>query len=124
MEPLLLANPYHESRIQWISSVDTVPFDPRDPQLRESKCSYQASKYQIDLISTALSRVAATKKPPEGQAVIRHILVQPGVCHTALASASLGFFMVMAKILTFIWVCMAIYYLSLTDDCLPFRLVF
>ncbi|KAF8511203.1 hypothetical protein JB92DRAFT_3178001 [Gautieria morchelliformis] len=97
MEPLLLANPYRDSRVVWVSSLDTEVLDPMDIQLRRAKASYQVSKYQVALICTVLSGMSAKKTVQDNQARINHILVHPGVCDTNVV----GFFLVIFKLLAF-----------------------
>ena len=127
MEPLLLSNPYRDSRVVWISSMHVESFDPHDHQLRHAKHAYQFSKYQIDLISTSLSRMATKKKTQDDRASICHVLAHPGACHTDILHpemfpAVLAFFIVMAKLSAFFWVCMVISPSIVADGCLGSRL--
>ncbi|KAF8583988.1 hypothetical protein K439DRAFT_1389992 [Ramaria rubella] len=100
LEPLLIRNPYHDSRIEWLSSLDAIPedYDPKDPQLRQAKFSYQASKYQIDLLCAELARIAI---PQNNEIRMSHLLVHPGVCHTSMTDSVLNFALTFLKILSF-----------------------
>lgn len=99
MEPLLLANPYLDSRVQWMSSIHIEPSDPSDPQLRQTKTPYENTKYQVDLVATAFARTTA--KENEDRARISHIIIQPGICHTELTLKVLGWFLAICKVLSF-----------------------
>lgn len=73
------------ARVLWTSSVDSLPsYDPkRDWQLTETTNSYQASKFQLDLMILDLCRRA---RKGDGAAGVRHILVQPGIVPTSIAA--------------------------------------
>ncbi|EJD00851.1 uncharacterized protein FOMMEDRAFT_21336 [Fomitiporia mediterranea MF3/22] len=109
LEPLL--NRYRgltraPSRVLWMSSLEANPacYDPEDWQLVRNARSYEASKYQIDLLAgwfeqrqqRALS--VSDKKREAGfkdgnantQVPVRHFLFHPGVVRTNIATKSLN----------------------------------
>lgn len=73
------------ARVLWTSSVDSLPsYHPkRDWQLVETGNSYQASKFQLDLMILDLCRRARKGEGAEG---VRHILMQPGIVPTSIAA--------------------------------------
>ena len=98
----LLVNYAHASgrsaRVLWMSSLDAEPtFNPADDwQLTKTMHSYQASKFQIELIATELERRTLEAQEtgrassmselvaPHGE--IHHFVVSPGVTATNMSS--------------------------------------
>jgi len=103
LEQLLFRNPQGDSRIEWSSSLDAYPdaYDHSDVQLRNGKLPYQASKYQVDMISAVFAQQERKAKPRSSEASIYHVTTHPGVCHTNNTAAGLVSFLVWAKILSF-----------------------
>ncbi|KIJ23344.1 hypothetical protein M422DRAFT_213917, partial [Sphaerobolus stellatus SS14] len=99
LEGLLHKNPSGDSRVQWLSSLDcnAGDYDPADIQIRRGTYPYEASKFQEDLIVTALAHQAAANPPKEGEAHIQHSLSTPGICHTANTGPVLNFILELAK---------------------------
>ncbi|KAL0949047.1 hypothetical protein HGRIS_009140 [Hohenbuehelia grisea] len=85
------------ARVIWMSSLEGSPefYDSDDWQLTRTEHSYQASKYQIDLISAALDHRAVKLGEP------RHVVVHPGVASTKVASALASGFLDFIKVLVF-----------------------
>ncbi|TFK28689.1 3-keto sterol reductase [Coprinopsis marcescibilis] len=88
-------------RVIWCSSLEARPnfYDPEDWQLRKTEHSYESSKYQIDIIATALDRKALARKG--AQTVTRHFVSQPGVSSTSVAAAIAGPILDWLKVLSF-----------------------
>ena len=84
-------------RVLWMSSSEARPglADPEDWQLVETKHSYEASKYQMDLLGTQLDR------QPHGPSSIRHFVVMPGIVSTNIGVALIGVFMEVMKVVVF-----------------------
>ncbi|KAF8883439.1 hypothetical protein BD779DRAFT_1539940 [Infundibulicybe gibba] len=82
-------------RVVWMSSLEASPehFDQYDTQLLQTDHSYEAAKYQIDLISHGWVESDDTK--------IRHFVAHPGVCSTNISSALVGPVMDLLKVLMF-----------------------
>lgn len=85
------------ARVIWTSSLEghRSSLDLDDYQLLKTEHSYEATKYQTELIATHLSRHTAS----EGR--IRHFVSHPGVVHTNVFSAALTWFTDALKILAF-----------------------
>ncbi|KZT27062.1 NAD(P)-binding protein [Neolentinus lepideus HHB14362 ss-1] len=85
------------ARVIWTSSLEghRSSLDLDDYQLLRTDHSYEASKYQAELIGIHLSRQTAA----EGK--IRHLVVHPGVVHTNVFAAALTWFTDTLKILAF-----------------------
>ncbi len=101
MQPLLIAyadKVGSSARVLWMSSLDAEPeFDPSDDwQLTKTMHSYQASKFQIELIAAELERRTLEAQEtgrasnmselvaPHGE--IHHLVVSPGVTATNMSS--------------------------------------
>lgn len=75
-----------------MTSVEAYPssYDPADWQLVRSARSYEASKYQMELLvghlEQAQHRALAAGAPPP----VRHLLCHPGVVRTNIALKSLN----------------------------------
>lgn len=82
------------ARVLWTSSVEALPhcYDPRDWQLVNNDHSYEASKYQMDLLAGTLEARQHEKLKTAGGQVnlpVRHLLWHPGVVITNIARESL-----------------------------------
>ncbi|KAI0945840.1 hypothetical protein AcV7_009969 [Taiwanofungus camphoratus] len=82
------------ARVLWMSSIDTLPtYDPVDDwQLIKTCASYQASKFQVDLICMELSRREQQRRETESGArvaEVQHFLVSPGITATNMAATLL-----------------------------------
>jgi 3-keto steroid reductase len=87
------------SRVIWMSSLEATPkfYSYDDWQLIRTDHSYEASKYQIDMIATVLDRLAR-----EGQGgPTRHLIVEPGVSSTNVANALVNNITNIFKIISF-----------------------
>ncbi|TBU23768.1 hypothetical protein BD311DRAFT_730733 [Dichomitus squalens] len=101
VQDLLLAYTRHTSRsarVLWMSSLDAEPeFDPADDwQLTKTYHSYQASKFQIELIVSELEKRTIEAQEtgrasslgetvaPHGE--IHHLIVSPGITSTNMSS--------------------------------------
>ncbi|KAF9500189.1 NAD(P)-binding protein [Pleurotus eryngii] len=83
LEPALQKSP-ERPRVLWMSSLEGRPgyYEAEDWQLLKTRHSYQASKYQMDLIATILDRrVLNDSNAP------RHLIVHPAVTHTNVSHA-------------------------------------
>ncbi len=81
-----------------MSSLDSEPtFDPKDDwQLMKTQHSYQASKYQIDLIASELEkrtvealetgRASSMEETVAPHGEIHHVIVSPGIISTNMSS--------------------------------------
>ncbi|KAG6829684.1 hypothetical protein H0H92_003802 [Tricholoma furcatifolium] len=101
IQHLLLASPpCLGARAVWSSSLEASPayFDPEDWQNKSTEHSYEATKYQIDLISTRLDQLSL-QRPASRR--IRHFITHPGVCSTNVANALIGPVLDMCKLLAF-----------------------
>lgn len=87
--------------------MDSFPhhYDQKDIQLRRHKNVYEASKYQCDLICTKLALDAAAEERKDNEANVQYLLTTPGICSTDNTSTVLPFILVLAKILSFYFVC-------------------
>ncbi|PIL26432.1 hypothetical protein GSI_12190 [Ganoderma sinense ZZ0214-1] len=86
------------ARVLWMSSLDSEPvFDPKDDwQLTKTYHSYQASKFQIDLIASELEkrtvealeagRVSSMEETVAPHGEIHHLIVSPGIISTNMSS--------------------------------------
>ncbi|KAH9995177.1 hypothetical protein BJV74DRAFT_883994 [Russula compacta] len=75
-------------RVLWMSShaAHTGAYDPDEWQLVDSSASYEGTKFQMDSISTELSRRAGLSAP------IQHFTVHPGVVNSSIDAALVGGF--------------------------------
>ncbi|KAJ2918226.1 hypothetical protein MD484_g2198, partial [Candolleomyces efflorescens] len=104
LQPSLSRSPTGPARVIWCSSIEASPkfYSPDDWQLRSTDHSYESSKYQIDLISTTLDRLATSSSSSSPNTpIIRHFISQPGVCHTNVANALVGPFLDFCKLMVF-----------------------
>ncbi|KAJ2928014.1 hypothetical protein H1R20_g9084, partial [Candolleomyces eurysporus] len=110
LQPSLSRSPNGPARVIWCSSIEASPkfYSPDDWQLRSTEHSYESSKYQIDLISTTLDRLALSSSSSSpnasNSAITRHFISQPGVCHTNVAHALVGPFLDFCKLMVFYFV--------------------
>ncbi|KAJ2921629.1 hypothetical protein H1R20_g15464, partial [Candolleomyces eurysporus] len=110
LQPSLSRSPTGPARVIWCSSIEASPkfYSPDDWQLRSTEHSYESSKYQIDLISTTLDRLALSSSSSSpnasNSAITRHFISQPGVCHTNVAHALVGPFLDFCKLMVFYFV--------------------
>lgn len=104
---MLLRNPTRDSRIEWTSSLDAraETYEKDNIQLLRGPTPYEGSKFQTDLICTALAHTEASKPLKDGEAKLLHMLVSPGICHTANTGPVLTSFLEMVKVLAFYIVC-------------------
>lgn len=67
----------------WTTSIDVLPaYNPADDwQLTKTDASYQASKFQLDLMSRELAR-----RSSEDDGKVVHVLVSPGITATKMAA--------------------------------------
>ena len=101
MQDLLLAYTNftkRSARVLWMSSLDSEPvFDPKDDwQLTKTHHSYQASKYQIDLIASELEkrtveaqetgRASTLEETVAPHGEIHHIIISPGITSTNMSA--------------------------------------
>ncbi|KAH0839589.1 NAD(P)-binding protein [Lanmaoa asiatica] len=100
LEPVLAK--YAAARVVWISSHEASPefYDPDDWQLVKSECSYQCSKYQVNMISLHLDR-EAIRSQLDGTPAARHLTVYPGIAGTGIASTHLGTFQTICMFASF-----------------------
>ncbi|OSX57027.1 hypothetical protein POSPLADRAFT_1041828 [Postia placenta MAD-698-R-SB12] len=70
-------------RVLWTTSIDVLPaYNPADDwQLTKTDASYQASKFQLDLMSRELAR-----RSSEDDGKVVHVLVSPGITATKMAA--------------------------------------
>ncbi|KZT41237.1 hypothetical protein SISSUDRAFT_1017743 [Sistotremastrum suecicum HHB10207 ss-3] len=82
--------PFPMSQVLWMSSLDAIAkeYDSRDWQLIKTVKPYEASKYEVDLLSATLDRIPrlGDEKQDGGPnlARIRHFTVHPGVVATQI----------------------------------------
>ncbi|KAF7433511.1 hypothetical protein PC9H_005467 [Pleurotus ostreatus] len=86
LEPALQKSP-ERPRVLWMSSLEGRPgyYEAEDWQLLKTQHSYQASKYQMDLIATILDR--RVLKGSDGSNTPRHLIIHPAVTHTNVSHA-------------------------------------
>ncbi|KAJ7638389.1 3-keto sterol reductase [Roridomyces roridus] len=85
LEPLLQNPAYSaESRVVWSSSIEASPkfYDEDDWQLVKTDHSYEAVKYQIDLIGTILDRKALEIHPASKYAISTNLVAYGGFLDT------------------------------------------
>ncbi|KZT20333.1 3-keto sterol reductase [Neolentinus lepideus HHB14362 ss-1] len=89
------------ARVLWTTSLSTGPefWDPEDWQCVCTTKSYQASKYQIELISSHLDWVC--RQDLRGRVPIWHFMVHPGVAATNISVAVTNFFVELWKLALF-----------------------
>ena len=114
LEPLLRQYKTYSgtpSRVVWMSSLEARrTYGPDDWQLIQSKCPYEGSKYQVDLLAAyldeqqrrncvlgregedpaLLSPSPLPTSPPSSSISIQHLLCHPGVVRTNIAIKSLN----------------------------------
>lgn len=104
LEPLLKSSAYPaDARVIWSSSLESSPafYKDADWQLMNTKHSYEAAKYQIDLIGTVLDRRALQDSSSTKR--IRHFVSHPGVCSTKFSNnlVAFGGFLDTLKVIVF-----------------------
>lgn len=85
LRDMLVRNPYKDSRVMWMSSLEGRPsFFPGldDWQLVKTPYSYEASKYEAELIACTLDMAEAREKRAGNESGVRHLVVHPGVVGT------------------------------------------
>ncbi|KAG8745779.1 hypothetical protein FRC10_007041 [Ceratobasidium sp. 414] len=95
LRDMLLRNPYDQSRVMWMSSLEGRPsFFPGldDWQLIKTNRSYEASKYSTELLACTLDMTEAGKRSP-GDAQLRHFVVHPGIAGTNIFAEHTGWFL-------------------------------
>jgi len=104
LQPLLEASPT-EARVIWSSSLEALPcfYDSEDWQLKNTDHSYEGSKYQIDLIATALEQQSTIQETAPDSKRIRHFISQPGLCNTQVVPV--GMILDFIKVILFYLVC-------------------
>jgi 3-keto steroid reductase len=117
LQPLLEAfhsrpdvNSHYPSRVLWTTSLEGTHFyRPDDWQLVETDHSYEASKYQTELIASQLENQALRL---EGQtnlpAKVRHVLIHPGCASTGIADNLVHPVLVYFMHLTFYFVSLSV----------------
>ena len=98
-----------------MSSIEAIPscYDPADWQLVNNNHSYEASKYQTDLLvgyfeeqqQELLLEVAGDEDTKAKAPRIRHLLVHPGVASTNIVATSLNCILMFLMELAFYFVC-------------------
>ena len=88
LESSLAASPVQGGgRVIWSSSLEASPkhYDPSDWQNKKTGHSYENTKYQIDIVANTLDiqNMKTNRR-------IRHLVSQPGVTSTNVASALIG----------------------------------
>ncbi|KAF8607478.1 NAD(P)-binding protein [Ceratobasidium sp. AG-I] len=104
LRDLLVRNPYGQSRIMWMSSLEGRPsfFSGLDDwQHIKATHSYEASKYSTELLACTLDRVEAKKRRSAGDAQLRHFVVHPGVAATNIFIEHTGWLLDKVMILVF-----------------------
>lgn len=87
----------------WTSSLEGQPcwYDSDDWQLIKTDHSYEASKYQIDLVAGKLDQ---RSRDPGGESnLVRHFIAHPGIAHSNMTNGMVFFFFDMCKVALF-WV--------------------
>ena len=102
------------ARVIWVSSIEARAsfYDPKDWQLIDNDHSYEASKYQIDLLAGCLEAqqakqlVSSPVEKDDSLMPIRHFLTHPGVVMSGIAASSLhhNVFLVWLTQLVFLYV--------------------
>ncbi|KAK0220301.1 NAD(P)-binding protein [Armillaria fumosa] len=80
-----------DTRVIWMSSIEASPdfYASDDWQLIKHTISYNAVKYQIDILGTQLDRIAL--ETPDSEKRIRHIVVHPGIASTPFSDKLVNF---------------------------------
>ena len=78
---------HYPSRVLWTTSLEATHFyRPHDWQPVETDHSYEASKYQIELLATQLEeRALRSEEQTDRPAKVRHVLIHPGVASSGIA---------------------------------------
>lgn len=108
-----------QARVIWMSSIEAHPshFRIDDWQLLKCDFPYEASKYEMDLIVGHLEKLQINQmqsSSTEGSDVaderkVRHLLVNPGIVATNIASNAIPWFAVPFMLLSFYFV--SVYFL-------------
>ena len=93
-------------RVIWMSSLQALAryYDKDDLQLIKTGSAYEGSKYQIELISSQLDRVAL--QAPKESKKIRHFITDPGVTYTNFSAKLLNFATAIVQLVLSYVVCM------------------
>ena len=107
---------YCPARVIWLSSIEALSdcYDPNDWQLKESTHSYEASKYEMELLvgyfetlqetetkssasveENGHARLIVNGNEDTSRRPIRHFVVTPGVVVTNFVAASLNYSIVL-----------------------------
>lgn len=78
---------------------------PADIQLLQTEHSYEASKYQMDLLGTML----------DGSNAMRHVIVEPGVVRTGVSKALIGVVLETLMVAMFYFVSYSAYGISVSQ---------
>ena len=97
---------HYPSRVLWTTSLEGTHFyRPDDWQLVETDHSYEASKYQTELIASQLENQALRLEEQTNlPAKVRHVLIHPGCASTGIADSLVHPFLVYFMHLTFYFV--------------------
>ncbi|KAG7448766.1 3-keto sterol reductase [Guyanagaster necrorhizus] len=87
-----------DTRVIWMSSIEASPdlYASDDWQLIKHTISYNAVKYQIDVLGTYLDRIAL--ETPDSEKRIRHIVVHPGIASTPFSNKLVNFWTNVLKV--------------------------
>ena len=89
------------ARLIWMGSLEGQPcwYDHDDWQLVKTDHSYEASKYEIDLIASTLNQRSLL---PGGESkIVRHFVVHPGILHSNMTNGMVYAFFDTLKIVLF-----------------------
>ncbi len=81
-----------------MSSIEASPdlYASDDWQLIKHTISYNAVKYQIDILGTQLDRIAL--ETPDSEKRIRHVVVHPGIASTPFSNKLVNFWTNVLKV--------------------------
>ncbi|KAH9483103.1 3-keto-steroid reductase [Psilocybe cubensis] len=101
LEETLKKSPFESTRVIWCSSLEASShfYDSADWQLIKTDHSYEAAKYQIDLIANCLDLIALQNS--ETTKVTRHFVGEPGVCSTSISKALVSGLLDEVKVIAF-----------------------
>ncbi|PPQ82161.1 hypothetical protein CVT25_015139 [Psilocybe cyanescens] len=101
LEDTLAKSPFESAKVIWCSSLEASSqfYNSNDWQLKTTDHSYEAAKYQIDLIANCLDLIAL--QPSKNGKVTRHFVGEPGVCSTSISKALASGLLDELKVLAF-----------------------